>query len=77
MKLSKAAILALRGLSPKQKKELANAVGVSDKTIYRYISDNDDNLTKAAGLEYIRKVTGLGYEEILEKEPSEVKEPQN
>lgn len=74
MKLSKAAILALRGLTPEQKKELANAVGVSDKTIYRYISDNDDNLTKAAALEYIRKVTGLGDEEILEKEPSEVKE---
>lgn len=77
MKLSKAAILALRGLGPDEKKNLAKVLDVSDKTLYRYISDNDDNLTKAAALEFIRDKTGLSDDEILEKEPSEVKEPQN
>lgn len=66
MKLSKAAILALRGTGSEVKKALAAVLGVSDKTIYRYINDNDDNLTKAAALEFIRKETGLGDSEILE-----------
>lgn len=75
MKLSKAAILALRGLGPREKDALADLLDVSKKTLYRYISDNDDSLTKAASLEYIRFKTGLSDDEILEKE-SEVKEPQ-
>lgn len=68
MKLSKAAILALRGTGPEVKDALAAVLGISTKTLYRYISDNDDNLTKAAALEFIRKETGLGDSEILENE---------
>lgn len=76
MKLSKIAILAIRGMGIKDKEALADSVGVNIKTLYRYINDNDDSLTKAAALEFIREKTGLTADEILEKE-SEVKEPQN
>lgn len=66
MKLSKAAILALRGSGSEVKEALAEVLGVSTQTLYRYISNNDDNLTKAAALDFIRKETGLGDAEILE-----------
>ena len=71
MKLSKAAILALRGIKIDSKEELAKVLGVSMKTLYRYLSDNDDTLTKAAALEFIRKETGLADSEILESETEE------
>lgn len=66
MKLSKAAILALKGTGPEVKDALAAVLGVSSKTLYRYINNNDDSLTKAAALEFIRKETGLPDSEILE-----------
>lgn len=66
MKLSKAAILALKGTGPEVKDALALVLGVSSKTLYRYINNNDDSLTKAAALEFIRKETGLPDSEILE-----------
>jgi hypothetical protein len=49
---------------------LALALGCSEGSINRYIRENDDNLTKAAALEVIRKETGLTDDEILEKEPA-------
>lgn len=67
MKLSKAAILALRGSGPEVKDALAAVLGVSTKTLYRYISDNDDNLTKAAALDFIGREIGLGSSELLEE----------
>lgn len=67
MKLTKAAILAIRGGSG-IKKKIAKALGVSVPTIYRWLSDNDDNLTKSASLEVIRKETGLPDSEIIDKE---------
>jgi predicted transcriptional regulator len=66
MKLSKAAILTLRGMDNEKKKELADLLGVHEKTVYRYINENDDNLTKAASLKFIRNETGLSDSEILE-----------
>jgi hypothetical protein len=68
MKLTKAAILALRGIQVESKEALAKALGVSMKTLYRYLTDNDDNLTKATALDFIRKETGLADSEILENE---------
>lgn len=67
MKLSKAAILALKGLDADKKKALAAVLGVNDKTIYRYINDNDDNLTKAASIQFIKQETGLPESAILEE----------
>lgn len=71
MKLSKIALLAIRGLDFDAKKRLADTLVVSHGTLYRYLQDNDDNLTKAASLEFIRKETGLRDSEILEKETEE------
>ena len=65
MKLSTAAQLALKGLDRKGKEKLAESLGVSVSTVNRYISENDDNLTKAAALQVIRGITGLPDQEIL------------
>lgn len=65
MRLSPAAILAIKGFSTEDKNRLADALGKDIKTLYRYIDNNDDNLTKAAALVVIREVTGLPDSEIL------------
>lgn len=75
MRLSKAAILAVRGMDTNTKEKLSDALGVSWQTLYRYISENDDNLTKASALQIIRQVTGLADSELLED--IEVKETQD
>lgn len=71
MKLTQKALAAIkeRGLFP----HLAIALKVSVQSIYRYVSTNDDNLTKAASLETIKKETGLTDDEILEVEPETVR----
>lgn len=71
MKLSKVAILAIRGFGSDVKKNLAAILNISQATLYRYIQDNDDSLTKAAALDFICKETGLGNSEILESETEE------
>lgn len=73
MKLTRIAILALRGFSSDAKARLADALGISLSTLHRYINDNDDNLTKAAALTVIREETGLLDSEILEEMDSAVK----
>lgn len=74
MRLSKAAILALKGLDSRGRKRVAGELKISPITLYRWISSNDDSLTKAAHLEVISKEIGLAVSDLLEKEPSEVKE---
>jgi hypothetical protein len=68
MRLSRIAILAVRGACPGIINKLAVAIDVSEPTVYRYINDNDDNLTKAAAIRVIREETGLTDLEILEQE---------
>ena len=70
MRLSHIAILAVKGASPGIVKKLAPAIGASESSVYRFINDNDDNLTKAAALKVIREETGLSDEEILEEDPA-------
>ena len=67
MRLTKLALLAVNGAKD-SKKRLAEALDVSLDTIYRWLANNDDNLTKAAALKVIREETGLTDEEILETE---------
>jgi hypothetical protein len=67
MRLSRIAILAVKGASPGIIKKLAEAMVVSEPSVYRFINDNDDNLTKAAALKVIREETGLTDEQILEE----------
>lgn len=69
MRLSNIAILAIRGHRD-IKKMLSVALGVTPKVIYEYIRRNDDNLTKAAALEIIKKELGLTEDQILEREPA-------
>lgn len=67
MQLSKIALLAIKGCGKEAKKRLQDALDVSDATLYRYINENDDNLTKADALRVIREETGLKDSEILEE----------
>jgi hypothetical protein len=68
MQLSNIALLALRGSEKAVKQKIADATGASIDAVYRWIRDNDDNLTKAAVLKVIREETGLTDSEILEEE---------
>lgn len=67
MKLSHLAIIAVRGskgIVPK----LAEALLVSEPSVYKYIRENEPNgeLTKAAAIQVIREETGLSDSAILE-----------
>lgn len=66
VKLTKAALQAIREYSPGIKSKLALALNVSEGSINRYIRENSDNLTKAAALRVIRQETGLTEKDILE-----------
>lgn len=52
--------------TPVTRRRLMDALGCTEFTICRYIQKNSDNLTKAAAMQIIREVTGLGDEDILE-----------
>jgi hypothetical protein len=72
MKLSKAAILALKGTDQEAKKRIAGKLNVQPSTIYRWIKENHENLTMAAALDVIAEETGLTIGQILEAEIGEV-----
>ncbi len=67
MRLSKITLMALKG-NPEFRKKLAENLRVTDRTINRYILNNDDSLTKASALQLIREETGLEDNQILELE---------
>lgn len=71
MTLTKAAILALRGMSTEQKARIASACGVQPSTVYRWIANEDPSLTMASALKVIREETGLSDSDILEESPIE------
>lgn len=71
MKLSQLAIDKIKEQSLHA--HLAIALKVSVGSIYRYVSTNDDNLTKIAAIECLKKETGLKEKEILEREPDAVR----
>lgn len=68
MRLTRAALLIIKGFSVEKKEELAIAAGVGIKTIYRWLDENNDGLTKAGVVKMIRQESGLNDEEILEDE---------
>lgn len=70
MKLTKIAILALRGCSKDVKQKIADSLGVTLPSVYRWIDNNDDNLTKSAALQIIGEETGLKEDQILEETES-------
>lgn len=65
MQLTLTALLIIRGFGPEEKEGFADCLGVSTKTLYRYLDSNDDNLTKAAGLQFLREKSGLTDKELL------------
>ena len=65
MQLTHTALLIIRGFSSEEKEAFADCLGVSTKTLYRYLDSNDDNLTKAAGLQFLREKSGLTNKELL------------
>lgn len=73
MRLTHAAILILNGLEVEDRNELAKLLDVHPKTLVRYILENDDNLTKAVSLEFIKIKSGLAIEQILDHNDSELK----
>lgn len=70
MRLSQKALDLVKEQNLRQK--IALSLGLTDRTMWRYIQNNDDNLTKAASLKLIRQETGLSDDEILEEGNNEV-----
>lgn len=72
MKLNITALSILRG-----NKDIwtgvMEALGVKRDTMYKYIRDNSEELTKAAALKVIREGTGLTDSELLEEEKEPAK----
>ncbi len=70
MKLTNIAILAAKGSRGFVQKVMEDQ-GVTNTTVYRWLRDNDDMLTKASVLAIIRAETGLTDDQILERETTE------
>ncbi len=67
MRLSKLAIVALRGSGKEFIGRIAQRFDVTIRTVNRWISENDDTLTKADMLQMIREEFGLEDSQILEE----------
>lgn len=70
MRLSKTAVLALRGHTKQRKAQIASKLDMSVNTLYRLINENQDNgdLTKVKALQVISEETGLEQSQILEED---------
>lgn len=64
MILTKEALKAIN--NQRTRLSLALALDVTEQTIIRYITDNHDNLTKAAALKVIEAETGLKGDKLLQ-----------
>lgn len=49
------------------RRRLKDVLQITEPTLYRYLTKNDDNLTKAAALQVIREELNLSDTEILEE----------
>lgn len=72
MKIRKLVLMAIRG-NTYLRRRIKEALDISEPTFQRYISENSDDLTKAACLKVIREDLGLEDSEILEEENAVVK----
>ncbi|MEI8142867.1 MAG: hypothetical protein WCG90_08380 [Chitinophagia bacterium] len=64
MNLTKTALKAIN--NQRTRLSLALALDVTEQTIIRYITDNHDNLTKAAAMKVIKQETGFSDEKLLQ-----------
>ena len=69
MKLSKIAILAIKGLGQDIKDKIADVTNSKTGTVYGWIARNEPNssLTLSAVVQIISEETGLTCEQILEE----------
>lgn len=67
MRLSKLAILALKGTKQDFKEKIAEATGVTANTVYAWIQTNSEQLTLAASLRVIKEELGLSDSQLLEE----------
>lgn len=63
--VSSPTLLAIKGLTVEQKQALASELNVSINTLYRWVKNNDENLTKAGVVRKIADATGLPIEVII------------
>ena len=63
--LSKPAILAIKGLSTKEKTELSQTLGINTSTLYRWIKVSHSNVSKADVVKAIADKVGLPEDQIL------------
>lgn len=70
MKIRKIVLMAIRG-NKDLRRRIKQALDISEPTLYRLMTENDDDLTKAAALKVIREDLNLTDAEILE----EINEP--
>lgn len=73
MKIKKLVLMAIKGNTDLRRK-IKETLDISEPTLYRLLTENDDDLTKAAVLKVIREDLELTDDEILE---SEVKDTQD
>lgn len=66
--ISRGALLALRGLKKDEKQRFADRIGKNIQTVYRWLQDNSEEMTKAAIVEVISEETGLRKDQIIEEE---------
>lgn len=66
MKIRKIVLMAIKG-NTDTRKRIKEVLGISEPTLYRLITENDDDLTKAAVLKVIREDLNLTDAEILEE----------
>jgi len=59
--------MAIKG-NTKLRSRIKVTLDISEPTFYRLITENDDDLTKAAVLKVIREELGITDSEILEEE---------
>jgi len=67
MKLNITALSILRGNKDIWLAVMA-ALGVKRDTMYKYVRENSEELTKAAALQVLKRETGLTDSELLEEE---------
>lgn len=70
MKLNITALSILRGNKDIWLAVMAS-LGVKRDTMYKYVRENSEELTKAAALQVLKRETGLTDSELLEEEKAE------
>lgn len=66
IRLKNIIIKAIKG-DTELRRELKEVLDISEPTLYRYLENNDDNLTKASAIQVIGKALALQDNEILEQ----------